>query len=206
MVARRGATLLELLVVLTLFVSLLTIILSFYVYAQKVTKTYEKATEVFERASKLMSKLEGIVRPAGRFDFGGSADNDEDLPLYSELYFSRMDLERPIDETGRLLNEQPEGYRLWTQAGDLRYGTLVGGGKLFLTQTTIRGPVTQLVDELPIGATVRFQNPGHTLLRIRVKLLLKQVADPSASPLDGMPGYAPFQMFNHFVYLDNVLK
>lgn len=60
----RGTTLVELMVVLTIFVSMLAIIMSFYVEAQQANKKHEKVSEEYRAAMQATMRIESLLQYA----------------------------------------------------------------------------------------------------------------------------------------------
>lgn len=200
MVGRRGATLLELLVVLTLFSAILTAILGFYIYAQKATNMYQRTTAQFEEVERVRNKLEGILKPAVRLQLLDPVDVDGEQWFRGAL-FSRIDLAQPLDPTQHLIFEEAPAYRLYTEmaAEAMANPEAIGGGRLVLVEKD----QPRYIGDLPLGTTVRYRVAAPGILTIRHKRPMEQQADPSSAPLPGVPGLPIEKKFYSYVFLDN---
>jgi type II secretory pathway pseudopilin PulG len=66
--ARRGTTLLELVVVFFLFSLLLVLILGFYVYGSSITARQERTSEAYRRAVTTLDRVETLLKNAHVYD------------------------------------------------------------------------------------------------------------------------------------------
>ena len=93
----------ELMVVLTVWSGLLVIILSFYIYATKVTKRHEKISDQYRKIHLILESLEGYLGRSRIYALGSSAKLD---PVF--IIFSRPLLPDKMSPYGVPLWDTPE--------------------------------------------------------------------------------------------------
>lgn len=88
---RRGTTLLELLVACTLFVAILTAVLSFYVYASNVTRRQEAISEGYRRTVQRLDKLETMLARSRVYQVTSTSVIFEPMPDLPSISRRRTD-------------------------------------------------------------------------------------------------------------------
>ena len=148
----------ELMVVLAVWSGLLVIILSFYIYATKVSRRHEKISDQYRKIHLILESLEGFLGGSRIYQVGEAAKSE---PTY--VIFSRPQLPDKISPCGLPLLETAETISLEPnpEFPAEMLGSYPMHGQLVLRQqaTALTALTSRVLFKLDVGTKIEFSGP-----------------------------------------------